>query len=110
MSYPTDLDELACHIRELQLAAFGLHPADIMIQTLVLCEEAGEVARLAAKEQQGIRAKTRGDWAHELGDVLLVTFGLCAMQELDPEELLRSAVGRLSRRATKAAKRAPDAR
>ena len=110
MSYPTDFGAMARHIRGLQIAAFGDDPAAVMIQTLVLCEEAGEVARLAAKERQGIRSETRGDWAHELGDVLLVTFGLCAMHGLDPEDLIRSAVGRLERRAAKVAQEVPDAR
>lgn len=102
MSYPTDFGQMARDIRANQIKAFGEDPAAVLIQTLVLCEEAGEVARLAAKEREGIRPDTRGDWAHELGDVLLVTFGLAAMHNLDPETLVRDAAWRLARRAVKA--------
>ena len=110
MSCPTDFHAMAKRIRALQIAAFGDDPEAVMVQTLVLCEEAGEVARLAAKERQGIRPESRGEWAHELGDVLLVVFGLCGMRGLDPENLVRDAMFRLEKRATKAEKEVPDAR
>jgi len=109
MSYPTDFHTMAQSIRADQIRAFGDDPAAVLIQTLVLNEEAGEVARLAAKERQGIRPESRGEWEHELGDVLLVTFGLAAMHGLDPESLVRDAAHRLRLRADKAVKTRADA-
>lgn len=107
MSYPTDFFAMARDIRADQIRAFGDSPVAKLLQTVVLCEEAGEVARLAAKEHQGIRPETRGEWAHELGDVMVVVFGLAAMHGLDPENLVRDAAHRLRVRADKA--RASDA-
>lgn len=95
------LEGHAREIREMQVAAFGDDPESRLIQALVLCEEAGEVGRVAAKERQGIRLDTRGRWADELGDVLLVALGLCALVEVDPDAALRNAKNRLSKRTAK---------
>lgn len=104
MSYPTDFAAMAQSIRADQIRAFGDGPDAVLLQALVLNEEAGEIARLAAKERQGIRPDSRGDWEHEIADVLLVAFGLAAMHGLDPEHLVRSAAHRLRVRADKAEK------
>jgi NTP pyrophosphatase (non-canonical NTP hydrolase) len=96
MSYPLDLGDIAHEINREQTRCWG--PPTTTVQALVLCEEAGEVARIAAKSAQGIRPDTRGKWEEELGDVLLVTLGLCPLVGVDPEAALLLAMNKLRRR------------
>ena len=96
MSYPLDLDSLAREINREQTRCWG--EPEVTIQALVLCEEAGEVARIAAKSAQRIRPDTRGEWEEELGDVLIVALGLCALVGVDPEQALLGRLNKLRRR------------
>lgn len=68
---------------------------DDLTDALVLCEEAGEVAKVVVKTHHGIRAHDRGDLAEELADVVLVATGMAVRCGID----LDAAV------AAKAAKR-----
>lgn len=96
MTYPLDLGDIARDVNREQARCWG--EPTVTVQTLVLCEEAGEVARIAAKSAQGIRPDTRGQWEEELGDVLIVALGLCALVGVDPETAILGRLNKLRKR------------
>lgn len=78
MSYPFELSDLQAEVAEWHRREFPKAKPEWL--ALIVCEEAGEVARAVLKMAQGIRTET--DWQAELekesADVLVA---LCALAD-----------------------------
>ena len=86
-----DLNGIARDVRNWQDKNFNPTPIE---QTLVVCEEAGEVARAVVKGRHGIRSGTRGNVADEIGDLIMVAAALADRFDIDVEEAIQKRLKR----------------
>jgi len=66
-----------------------------MRMALQICEEAGEVARVIGKADEGIRPETRGNLAEELCDVILASAAMAAQCDIDIEAAMAARIKRM---------------
>lgn len=92
---PNDLtlDYIGYLVHAWRVRNFGEPSA--MRNALQICEEAGEVARVVGKTEEGIRPDTRGNLPDELGDVLLSVCGMAAAQGIDLNAIAHARLERM---------------
>ena len=94
MNNSTSLNTIGESVRQWQDEQFP--DTDMLLQTLVLAEETGEVCRAVVKEHQGVRPKSRGILSEELADVILLTAGLADRAGVDLNLAVKKRLYRLN--------------
>ena len=65
----------------------------VEMQTLGVCEEAGELAHAVLKHKQGIRGyddeKYRAEVRDAIGDMIIFAMGICSTEGWDIEDIIR---------------------